>query len=106
MLGTYVLSSGYYDEYYLKAMKVRSRLIEDFDCAFEKVDAILAPVSPTTAFKIGEKLDDPIKMYLGDIFTVTANMAGIPSIAIPSGKTNIGLPTGFQLMGPKVCYLN
>lgn len=101
MLGTYVLSSGYYDQYYLKAMKVRSRLIEDFDKAFEKVDAILAPVSPTPAFKIGEKLDDPIKMYLGDIFTVTANMAGIPSIAIPSGKTKIGLPTGFQLMGPR-----
>lgn len=101
MLGTYVLSAGYYDAYYLKAMKVRSRLIEDFDSAFSKVDAILAPVSPTPAFKLGEKTDDPINMYLVDIYTVTANLVGIPSIAIPSGVTRKGLPLGFQLMGPR-----
>jgi aspartyl-tRNA(Asn)/glutamyl-tRNA(Gln) amidotransferase subunit A len=101
MLGTYVLSAGYYDAYYLKAAKVRNKIIEDFDKAFNEVDAILAPVSPTPAFKIGQNIDDPIKMYLADIFTVNANMAGIPSIAIPSGKTTEGLPLGFQLMGPR-----
>ncbi|CAN5319594.1 Asp-tRNA(Asn)/Glu-tRNA(Gln) amidotransferase subunit GatA [soil metagenome] len=105
MLGTYVLSSGYHDQYYLKAMKVRSKIIEDFDKAFEEVDAILAPVSPTPAFKLGENINDPLKMYLADIFTVNANLAGIPGIAIPSGGstslTTKGLPLGFQLMGPK-----
>ncbi len=101
MLGTYVLSAGYYDAFYLKGMKVRSKMIEDFDKAFENVDAILAPVSPTSAFKIGEKVNDPLKMYLSDVFTVAVNMAGIPSIAIPSGKNKKGLPLGFQLMGPR-----
>lgn len=101
MLGTYVLSAGYYDAYYLKAMKVRSKLIEDFEKAFEKIDAILAPVSPTPPFKIGEKVSDPLQMYLADIFTAPANLAGIPSLAVPSGFTNNGLPLGFQLMGPK-----
>jgi aspartyl-tRNA(Asn)/glutamyl-tRNA(Gln) amidotransferase subunit A len=101
MLGTYVLSAGYYDAYYLKAQKVRSKLIEDFVKAFEDVDAILAPVSPTAAFKIGEKVSDPLKMYLADIFTAPANLAGIPGLAIPSGFNKDGLPLGFQLMGPK-----
>jgi aspartyl-tRNA(Asn)/glutamyl-tRNA(Gln) amidotransferase subunit A len=101
MLGTYVLSAGYYDAYYLKALKVRSKLISDYDNAFEKVDAIIAPVSPTPAFKIGEKSSDPLQMYLADIFTVSANLAGIPGLAIPSGFSKAGLPLGFQLMGPK-----
>jgi len=101
MLGTYVLSAGFYDAYYLKAQKVRSKLIEDFDLAFSKVDAIIAPVSPTPAFKLGEKAEDPLKMYLADIFTASANLAGIPGLAIPSGATKLGLPLGFQLLGPK-----
>src|SRR5260221_37711 len=101
MLGTYVLSAGYYDAYYLKAMKVRTVIKDEVDKAFEEVDAILAPVAPTPPFKIGEKVADPIKMYLTDIFAATANLSGIPSIAIPSGKTKNGLPLGFQLMGPR-----
>lgn len=101
MLGTYVLSAGYYDAYYLRAMKVRSKLIEDFDKAYAQVDAILAPVSPTPPFKLGEKSDDPLAMYLSDIFTVSANLAGIPGLAIPGGFTKDGLPIGFQLMGPR-----
>jgi aspartyl-tRNA(Asn)/glutamyl-tRNA(Gln) amidotransferase subunit A len=101
MLGTYVLSAGYYDAYYLKAQKVRSLIIQDFDKAFEKVDAIIAPVSPTPAFKLGEKVSDPLKMYLADIFTAPANIAGIPGLAIPNGKTKSGLPLGFQLLGPR-----
>ena len=101
MLGTYVLSAGYYDAYYLKAMKVRSKLIEDFDNVFKQVDAILAPVSPTPPFKIGEKSSDPLQMYLADIFTVSANLAGIPGLTIPAGFTEKKLPVGFQLMGPR-----
>ncbi len=101
MLGTYVLSAGYYDAYYLKAMKVRSKIIDDFEKAFSQVDAILAPVSPTPAFKIGEKVDDPLKMYLSDIFTVAANLVGIPALALPAGFSKNGLPVGFQLMGPR-----
>lgn len=105
MLGTYVLSSGYYDAYYLKAMKVRSKIIEDFENVFNSgasdVDVILTPVSPTPPFKIGEKSSDPLQMYLADIFTVSANLAGIPGLAIPAGFTKSGLPVGFQLMGPK-----
>ncbi len=101
MLGTYVLSAGYYDAYYLKAQKVRSKIIEDFDKAFEKVDAIIAPVSPTTAFKLGEKSSDPLKMYLADVFTAPANLAGIPGLAIPSGFAKNRLPLGFQLLGPR-----
>ncbi len=101
MLGTYVLSAGYYDAYYLKAQKVRSRLIEDFDNAFENVDAILAPVSPTPAFKLGEKAEDPLKMYLADIFTAPANLAGIPGLAVPAGFSKKGLPLGFQILGPR-----
>lgn len=101
MLGTYVLSAGYYDAYYLKAQKVRSKLIEDFDTAFKKVDAIIAPVSPTPAFKLGEKASDPLKMYLADIFTAPANLSGIPGLAIPSGFGKNNLPLGFQLLGPR-----
>jgi len=101
MLGTYVLSAGYYDAYYLKAQKVRSVIIHDFDNAFEKVDAIIAPVSPTAAFKLGEKVSDPLQMYLADIYTASANLVGIPGLAIPSGFNKKGLPLGFQLMGPK-----
>lgn len=101
MLGTYVLSAGYYDAYYLQAQKVRSKIIEDFEKAFTKVDAIIAPVSPTPAFKIGEKVNDPLKMYLADILTAPANLAGIPGISIPSGFTKNNLPLGFQLLGPR-----
>jgi len=101
MLGTYVLSAGYYDAYYLKAAKVRTKIIQDFEKAFKKVDAIIAPVSPTPAFKIGEKASDPLKMYLADIFTVAANIAGIPGLAIPSNFNKKGLPLGFQLLGPR-----
>jgi aspartyl-tRNA(Asn)/glutamyl-tRNA(Gln) amidotransferase subunit A len=101
MLGTYVLSAGYYDAYYLKAQKVRSKLIEDFDKAFGKVDAILAPVTPTPAFKLGERSEDPLKMYLADIFTAPANLAGLPGLAMPSGFSKGGLPLGFQLLGPR-----
>lgn len=101
MLGTYVLSAGYYDAYYLKAMKVRSKIIKDLESAFKKVDALIAPVAPTPPFKLGEKVDDPLKMYLTDIFAATANLSGIPSLAIPFNFTKNGLPLGFQLMGPR-----
>jgi len=101
MLGSYVLSAGYRDQYYVKAMKVRSKIIEDFKKAFTEVDAILAPVSPTPAFKLGQKTDDPLSMYLSDIFTVNANIAGVPGLSIPSGFSKSGLPIGYQLMGPK-----
>jgi len=98
ILGTYVLSSGYYDAYYLKALKVRTLIKQDFDKAFEKVDAIVTPTSPTTAFKIGEKTDDPLQMYLSDIFTVSVNLAGIPGISVPCGFSNNNLPIGMQLL--------
>lgn len=99
MLGTYVLSSGYYDAYYNQAMKVRTKIREDFDNVFETVDALIAPVSPTPAFKIGQKVNDPLEMYLADIYTVAANLAGLPGLAIPAGFSNEGLPIGFQLLG-------
>lgn len=98
MLGTYVLSAGYYDAYYRKAQKVRRLLKQDFDKAFEKVDIILTPTTPTAAFKIGEKTDDPLEMYLEDIYTTSANLVGIPGINIPIGNTIDGLPIGMQLM--------
>ncbi|MCB1022922.1 MAG: Asp-tRNA(Asn)/Glu-tRNA(Gln) amidotransferase subunit GatA, partial [Acidobacteria bacterium] len=98
MLGTYVLSSGYYDAYYSKAQKVRTLLKQDFNMAFEKCDIILTPTSPTTAFKIGEKSDDPLAMYLSDIYTASANLAGIPGISIPCGLSRDNLPIGLQLM--------
>jgi aspartyl-tRNA(Asn)/glutamyl-tRNA(Gln) amidotransferase subunit A len=99
MLGTYVLSAGYYDAYYLKAQRVRRLLASDFDKAFHKVDAIVTPTTPTPAFKLGEKTDDPLAMYLADIYTVTANLAGIPGISIPCGKSSEGLPIGMQILG-------
>lgn len=99
MLGTYALSAGYYDQYYLKAAKVRNLLKADFDRAFKKVDVICGPVSPTIAWKLREKVDDPLKMYLSDIYTVTANLVGIPGISLPCGSSD-GLPVGLQIMGP------
>ena len=99
MLGTYALSAGYYDAYYLKAQKVRTLLAQDFAAAFNKVDAIVTPTSPTAAFKLGEKVDDPLAMYLADIFTVTANLAGIPGISVPCGETKEKLPIGLQILG-------
>ena len=100
MLGTYVLSAGYYDAYYLKAQKVRTLLQQDFAKAFEKCDAVLTPTSPTPAFLFGEKVDDPLAMYLNDIYTVTGNLAGIPGISVPCGLSSDGLPIGLQLLGP------
>ena len=100
MLGTYVLSAGYYDAYYLKAQKVRTLLRQDFLKAFEKCDVILTPTTPTPAFKFGEKVDDPLAMYLNDIYTVTANLAGIPGLSVPCGLSSAGLPIGLQLLGP------
>jgi aspartyl-tRNA(Asn)/glutamyl-tRNA(Gln) amidotransferase subunit A len=99
MLGTYALSAGYYDAYYLKAQRVRTLLTRDFEDAFTKVDAIAAPVSPTAAFKLGEKVDDPLAMYLADIYTVTADLAGIPGISVPCGETKDKLPIGLQILG-------
>lgn len=98
MLGTYVLSAGYYDAYYRKAQKVRRLLKKDFDNAFEKVDLILTPTTPTTAFKLGEKSNDPLEMYLEDIYTTSANLVGIPGISVPIGKDSQGLPIGMQIM--------
>lgn len=100
MLGTYVLSSGYYDAYYAKAQKVRTMLKREFFDAFERCDVIATPTSPTTAFKIGEKSDDPLAMYLSDIYTASANLVGIPGISVPCGLSKEGLPIGLQLLGP------
>jgi aspartyl-tRNA(Asn)/glutamyl-tRNA(Gln) amidotransferase subunit A len=99
MTGTYVLSAGYYDAYYLKAQKVRQLISQDFKKAFENVDVIAGPTAPTTAFAIGEKTDDPITMYLNDIYTIGANLAGLPGISVPCGFVD-GLPVGLQLVGP------
>ena len=99
MLGTYVLSSGYYDAYYAKAQKVRALVKRDYQLAFDSCDAILTPTSPTTAFKIGERSDDPLAMYLSDIYTVSANLAGTPAISVPCGLSGEGLPIGLQLVG-------
>jgi aspartyl-tRNA(Asn)/glutamyl-tRNA(Gln) amidotransferase subunit A len=98
MLGTYVLSAGYYDAYYLKAQKVRALIARDFANAFREVDAIVAPVSPFPAFKIGEKVDDPMAMYLSDIYTITGDLAGIPCMSVPCGNTRDGLPVGMQIL--------
>jgi aspartyl-tRNA(Asn)/glutamyl-tRNA(Gln) amidotransferase subunit A len=100
MLGTYTLSSGYYDAYYLKALKVRNLIRDDFDKVFQKCDCIIMPVSPTPAFKIGEKVADPLTMYLSDIYTIAANLAGIPGISVPGGFDNTGLPIGLQILTP------
>ena len=99
MIGTYVLSSGYYDAYYLRAQKVRTRILQDFRDVFEKVDALLTPATPCAAFAYGENADDPLAMYLNDIFTVTANLAGLPAIAVPAGLDGQGLPLGLQVIG-------
>ena len=99
MIGTYVLSSGYYDAYYLKAQKVRKLIKNDFDEAYKKVDAILTPSTPSSAFKIGEKKNDPVSMYLNDIFTVPVNLAGLPAISIPAGHDAAGYPLGLQIIG-------
>ncbi len=100
MLGTYALSAGYYDAYYLKALRVRTLIKEDFEHAFEKCDVIVTPTSPTPAFKIGEKIDDPLTMYLSDIFTISVNLAGVPGLSINAGYSEEGLPVGMQLIAP------
>jgi aspartyl-tRNA(Asn)/glutamyl-tRNA(Gln) amidotransferase subunit A len=100
MLGTYALSAGYYDAYYGQAQKVRTLIKQDFECAFETVDAIAAPVAPSTAFRLGEHSEDPLAMYLEDVFTLPANLAGVPGLAFPCGFDSHGLPVGMQLMGP------
>ena len=100
MIGTYVLSSGYYDAYYKKAQTVRTKLINEFHQAFEKVDFLVGPVAPTTAFKIGENANDPLQMYLVDIMTVASNMVGVPAISVPAGLAD-GLPVGLQLIAPQ-----
>jgi aspartyl-tRNA(Asn)/glutamyl-tRNA(Gln) amidotransferase subunit A len=99
LIGTYVLSAGYYDAYYLKAQKVRRKIADDFDQAFQQVDALLTPTAPSAAFALGEKSDDPVAMYLNDIFTVTVNLAGLPGMSIPAGLDANGLPLGLQLIG-------
>jgi aspartyl-tRNA(Asn)/glutamyl-tRNA(Gln) amidotransferase subunit A len=99
MLGTYVLSAGYYDAYYLKAQQVRTLLRQDYERAFEHVDVVAMPTTPTPAFRLGEKTEDPLQMYLADIFTVSANLAGLPAISVPCGFSGGGLPMGLQLTG-------
>ena len=99
VLGTYVLSAGYYDAYYLKAQRVRALITRDFVTAFESVDCILTPTAPSAAFAIGEKTEDPIAMYLNDVFTVPANLAGVPAISVPAGLSGEGLPLGLQITG-------
>ena len=102
MLGTYVLSAGYYDAFYIKALQVRTLLRRDYEQAFtqrEAVDVIAMPTSPTPAFRIGERVEDPLQMYLADVFTVSANLAGLPGISVPCGFSSDGLPIGFQLLG-------
>jgi aspartyl-tRNA(Asn)/glutamyl-tRNA(Gln) amidotransferase subunit A len=98
MLGTYALSAGYYDAYYLKAQKVRTLIRREFEQAFEKYDALVTPTSPTVPFKIGEKVQDPVQMYLSDVFTIPINIAGVPAISIPGGFAD-GLPIGLQVIG-------
>ena len=99
ILGTFALSSGYYDAYYLRALKVRTLIKRDFENAFAKYDVIVTPTSPTSAFKIGEKTQDPLTMYLSDIFTISANLAGIPGVSVPCGFTGENLPVGLQVLG-------
>jgi aspartyl-tRNA(Asn)/glutamyl-tRNA(Gln) amidotransferase subunit A len=99
MIGAYVLSAGYYDAYYLKAQKVRRRIADDFDAAFQEVDALLTPTAPSAAFALGDRVSDPVAMYLNDVFTVTTNLAGLPGISIPAGIDANGLPLGLQLIG-------
>jgi aspartyl-tRNA(Asn)/glutamyl-tRNA(Gln) amidotransferase subunit A len=100
MLGTYVLSSGYYDAYYMRAQSVRTLVARDFDDAFKKADVIVTPTAPTAAFGLGEKIADPLQMYLADIYTVTGSLTGVPGISVPCGKNRTGLPIGMQIFGP------
>jgi aspartyl-tRNA(Asn)/glutamyl-tRNA(Gln) amidotransferase subunit A len=99
MLGTYALSAGYYDAYYLKALKVRTLIRQDFTHAFDRCDVLVTPTSPTPAFRIGEKTDDPLQMYLADVFTISANLAGVPGISVNCGFSAAGLPIGLQILG-------
>ena len=99
LIGTYVLSAGYYDAYYIRAQKIRSLILRDFTDVFAKVDALLTPTAPSAAFGLGERMDDPIKMYFNDVFTVPANMAGIPGMSVPAGLDAQGLPLGLQILG-------
>jgi aspartyl-tRNA(Asn)/glutamyl-tRNA(Gln) amidotransferase subunit A len=99
MIGTYVLSAGYYDAYYLKAQKVRALIRRDFELAWANCDAIVTPATPSAAFAMDEKQDDPVTMYLNDVFTVTANLAGLPGLAVPAGLDAQGLPLGLQVIG-------
>ena len=101
MIGNFVLSSGFYDAYYLKAAKARTMIIDEYNDAFEKCDFILTPVSPNPAFRLGEKVDDPVAMYLEDMMSVSVNLAGLPGLAIPAGETEDGLALGLQLVGPR-----
>jgi aspartyl-tRNA(Asn)/glutamyl-tRNA(Gln) amidotransferase subunit A len=98
MLGTYALSAGYYDAFYLRAQKVRTLIRRDFDAAFERCDVVAGPVAPTPAFRLGEKTGDPLQMYLADIFTITCNLAALPGLSVPCGQAG-GLPVGLQLVG-------
>ena len=100
ILGTYALSAGYYDAYYGSAQKVRTLIQRDFDAAFAQVDVLISPTAPTTAFKLGEKLDDPLAMYLNDVATIPANLAGVPGISVPNGLDDAGLPIGVQVLAP------
>ena len=102
MIGTYALSAGYYDAYYRKAQKVRTLIIEDFNRVFEEVDVLLTPTSPFPAFKIGEKANDVLAMYLADVFVSPSAVAGLPGLSIPVGKTKEGLPVGMQIIGPRL----
>ena len=98
MLGSFVLSSGYYDAYYLKALRTKALIKQEFDQAFEKYDIIIGPAAPTTAPRLGESLSDPLKMYLGDIYTISVNLAGLPGISVPCGRDKNGLPIGIQML--------
>jgi aspartyl-tRNA(Asn)/glutamyl-tRNA(Gln) amidotransferase subunit A len=99
LLGTFVLSAGYYDAYYIKAQRVRTLIRRDFDAAFEQVDAIVCPTTPTPAFRLGEKMSDPLAMYLSDVYTLPASLAGLPAISVPCAPTRAGLPVGLQIIG-------
>ena len=101
MIGNFVLSSGFYDAYFLKAAKARTLIIKEYQKAFEQCDFILTPVSPSPAFKLGEKVNDPVAMYLEDVMSVPLNLAGVPGLAVPAGETETGLPIGLQLIGPR-----
>ena len=101
MVGNFVLSSGFYDAYFLKAAKARTLIVNEYEKAFEKCDYILSPVAPNPAFRLGEKVNDPVAMYLEDMMSVSLNLAGVPGLAIPAGKTQKGLPIGLQLVGPR-----